>query len=183
MADTAVVVPTLMQAKGMNRAAAALLTVSWAVATQKQYILVLKTAHSVQEGINPRRPSLQQSIDYQQALFAWEAARNSINRVRWWGGQTIRGTPPGEQIAKGHQQSKTISPKILKNLRSKTTADPIQGWRPAELLDMDKLNRRTVCLYLLATGQGLQALGLLRCGDVTWNTDECMARYTTKLKI
>ena len=158
MAEDHTTLEGMFEAMGMNRAMAALLTASWAVATQKQYTLVLKrwTAYCVQEGINPRRPSLQQGIDYLQALFTGGVARNSINTVRSMlstfvmvGGKPFEEHPLVSRLLKGISNLKPPAPKYSTIWDPKQLLDHIQGWGPVELLDTDKL----MCLYLLATGQ------------------------------
>ena len=50
------------------------------------------------------------------------------------------------------------------------------------MLTVDQLNRRTTCLFLLVTGQRLQALGLMKLRDFNWGAGRCTLRYTSKMK-
>ena len=64
----------------------------------------------------------------------------------------------------------------------KRLLEHLQSWGQTGQLSMDKLNRLMACLFLLATGQRLQALGLMNCGDFKWGEGSCTICYTTKIK-
>ena len=175
----------------MNRPAAETLTASWAGGTQRQYALVLKrwTAYCEEIGVDPKNPTLKEGIDYLQGMFAGGAARNTINTVRSLLSTfvTIGGRPFGEhpmvtRLLKGIGNLKPNAPKYEAVWDPRRLLNYLQGWGPTHLLDVDKLNRRTLCLFLLATGQRLQALGLMRRDDIRWGAEACTIRYSEKMK-
>ena len=73
-------------------------------------------------------------------------------------------------------------------VRLKTVWDPapilvkLRNWGPIQSLTFDGLSRRTMLLFLLATGQRLQALYQMRRSDLDWDEVTLRIVYTTRLK-
>lgn len=167
------------------------MTASWAENTRKQYTQVLKrwAAHCEGAGINAKRPTLHEGIEYLEKLFTEGAAKTTINTVRSLLSAfvTIGGKPFGEhplvsRMLKGIGNLKPSIPKYESMWDPRQLLSYLQEWGPTESLDVEKLNKRTTCLFLLATGQRLQALGQMKRGDITWDTNSCTLRYSSKLK-
>ena len=176
---------------GVSWATADIMTASWAETTRRQYTLILRrwAKHCKAAGINAKQPTLNEGIEYLEKLFTEGAARTTINTVRSLLSAfvTIGGKPFGEhplvgRLLKGIGNLKPGIPKYKTMWDPKQLLTHLQSWGPTNLLDTEKLNKRTACLFLLATGQRLQALGLMRRGDIRWGTSSCTVRYTNKLK-
>lgn len=181
----------MFRAMGMNRATAEILTASWAENTRKQYTLVLRrwAQHCGDTGINAKSPTLNEGIAYLEKLFTEGAARTTINTVRSLLSAfvTIGGKPFGEhplvgRLLKGIGNLKPGIPKYESIWDPAQLLTHLRGWGPTQRLDTEKLNKRTACLFLLATGQRLQALGQMKRRDIRWEENSCTLRYSTKLK-
>lgn len=181
----------MFTAMGMSEATADILTASWAENTRKQYTLVLRrwAAHCEATGVNVKSPTLNEGIAYMEKLFTEGAARTTINTVRSLLSAfvTIGGKPFGEhplvgRLLKGIGNLKPGIPKYEAVWDPTQLLAYLRGWGPTQNLEVERLNKRTACLFLLATGQRLQALGQMKRGDIEWRENGCTLRYSTKLK-
>ena len=60
--------------------------------------------------------------------------------------------------------------------------DHLKAWGDIPSLTFDALTRRTIVLFLLATGQRLQALYLMLRKDLTWGEDRVTIAYSSRFK-
>ena len=58
----------------------------------------------------------------------------------------------------------------------------IVNWGPTENLCRELLTRRTLLLFLLATGQRVQTARLLKRSGIYWTDTDCVITYTSRLK-
>lgn len=176
---------------GMNTDTANILTASWATTTQKQYTLVLRRwiAYCTEHGIEPARPTVLEGINYLQELFTGGAAHTTVNTARSLLSTfvTVGDRPFGEhplvaRLLKGISNLKPTGPRYDNIWDPKLLLNYVQAWGSTHELDCERLNKRTTCLYLLATGQRLQALSRLRRKDIRWEEDGCTIKYSTRMK-
>ena len=164
---------------------------SWADGTALTYEGVAKRwlGYTSLRDVNPISPDIYHCLDFLTQYFDTGVGHSAINTSRSFLSCfiTIGGTPLGEhplmtKFVRGTKRKRPPGGKI------KTIWDPapvlgtLKAWGNIPSLSFERLTRRTMVLFLLATGQRLQALHKLLRGDCQWGEGTLKVTYSTKLK-
>ena len=164
---------------------------AWTLGTYHSYTTParkwLTYAHS--QGISVTEPTTNQCVDFLVGLLDSGAGSSTVNTTRSLMSNfiTLDGRPMGEH---------PLLRKIVKGV--KVQRPPIEPyshvWDPAPViismaawgnlpeLDLDKLTRRTITLFILATGQRPQAIHQLLRKDIQKVGESVRIKYSNKLK-
>ena len=121
-------------------------------------------------------------ICFLQSLLEQGASYGSINATRSLLSACLQGNTPSSP---GFLRvSPTCGPRghVTRRPGTSVALHYLKAWGPTDELPLDKLTKRLLLIFLLATGQRLQALHHLKAEDISWGPEECTIVYTTKLK-
>ena len=167
------------------------MSASWSPSTQKQYACALsKWARFISlNNVPPTSPSADQGLCFFQSLFEQGASYGSINATRSFLSAfvNIDNMPAGEhplitRFLKGVSNLRPSRPRYTQTWDPSGVLHYLKAWGPTDELPLDKLTKRLLLTFLLATGQRLQALHHLKAEGISWGPEECTIVYTTKLK-
>ena len=164
---------------------------SWDKSTHKQYTTYLKqwgnfcNAHHQ----NPLKPHVNDLLEFLHDLFdngksysAIASARSCLSAFIVMDGQPMGSHPLINKYVHGVQLSRPSLPKYVHTWDPTTVLQYIVNWGPTENLCRELLTRRTLLLFLLATGQRVQTARLLKRPDIYWTDTDCVITYTSRLK-
>ena len=167
------------------------LLASWAPSTIKNYEGVVKRwlAFTDKNGIHPLTPTAIHCLQFLTEYFATGVGHSSMNTTRSCLSCfiSIDGTPLGAipiiaRFIKGTSRLKPPGGKVTHVWDPIPVLHHLQSWGPIPQLTLEQLTRRTMLLFLLATGQRLQALHLMKRADIQWEENFLKIQYTEKLK-
>ena len=167
------------------------LLASWSPSTAKTYEGVVKRwlTYTVAHGIHPIVPTIMEAVNFLTEYFNTGVGHSSMNTTRSCLSSfiVIDGTPLGEipviaRFIKGTRRVRPPGGKVTHVWNPLTMLHHLQEWGPTAELTLQQLTRRTMLLFLLATGQRLQALHLMKRTDFQWEADSLKIKYTDRLK-
>ena len=167
------------------------LLASWATSTAKTYEstarrwLTFTNVH----GIHPLAPTVIEAINFLTEYFDTGVGHSSMNTTRSCLSSfiTIDSIPLGDvpviaRFIKGTRRLRPPGGKVTHVWNPLTVLHHLQGWGPTAKLSLQQLTRRTMVLFLLATGQRLQALHLMKRSDLQWEENTLKIKYSDRLK-
>ena len=179
------------EAIGLSPTTWTTMSASWSPSTQKQYACALsKWARFISlNNVPPTSPSADQCLCFFQSMFEQGASYGSINATRSFLSAFVKidNMPAGEhplitRFLKGVSNLRPSRPRYTQTWDPSGVLLFLKAWGPTDELPLDKLTKRLLLTFLLATGQRLQALHHLKAEDISWGPEECTIVYTTKLK-
>ena len=164
---------------------------SWAPSTAKNYECVGKRWLAFTElyDIRPLKPTVMQCMKFLTDYLATGVGHSAMNTTRSCLSCfiTIEGIPVGEvpaiaRLIKGTRRLRPPKSKIQHVWDPVPVLHHLQAWGPIQGLDLEQLTRRTMLLFLLGSGQRLQALHLMKRADIQWEDTFLRIQYTERLK-
>lgn len=164
---------------------------SWAKATRIQYEGAAKRwlAYCETNAIQAISPTVNQVIEFLQGFLTSGKSAGTLNTHKSMLSSFVilDNLPAGEhpmikRLNKGAGKSKPKLPKYVDTWDPTPVIAYMSQWGPTETLQWDKLVKRTMVLFLFATGQRLQALHCLLKADITWMDSRCRIVYSTPMK-
>ena len=164
---------------------------SWAPSTANNYECVVKRWLTFTDSneIHPLTPTVMQCMKFLMDYLATGVGHSALNTTRSCLSCfiSIGGTPLGEipiiaRLLKGTRRLRPPKGKVKHVWDPVPVLHHLQAWGPIPGLTLEQLTRRTMLLFLLATGQRLQALHLMRREDIQWEDTLLRIQYTERLK-
>ena len=164
---------------------------SWAPSTAKSYESAAKRwlAYTTTRDIHPLLPTANQCIQFLSEYYDTGVGHSAINTSRSFLSCfiDIAGVPAGEvptiaRYVKGTRRQRPPGTKETYVWDPIPVLRYIQDWGPIAGLTPEQMLRRTLVLFLLATGQRLQALHLMKRIDCQWEEDSLKIKYSERLK-
>ena len=93
-------------------------------------------------------------------------------------GHVLSAHPLIARFMKGVSNIKPPAVKYTDTWDPKPVLNSLSEWGIPQELTLDKLTRRLAVLFLLATGQRLQALVHLKATDIKWGEGYCRITYS-----
>ena len=163
----------------------------WSTSTKNAYEVSAKKwlHYTLHNNVNPVTPLANQCVDFLTEYMDSGVGYSSVNTSKSLLSSFVRvdGVPLGEhalicKYMKGVRREKPPQTRLDDVWDPIPVLHYLQGWGPIANLDLDRLSKRTMVLFLLATGQRLQALHLMLRPDMVWTEDTVRIRYTQRLK-
>ena len=164
---------------------------SWAPSTAKIYECVAKRwlIFTRVHGIHPITPNINQCIQFLMEYFSTGVGHSAINTTRSCLSCfiSINGIPLGEipviaRYVKGTRRLRPPGGKVKHIWDPVPVLHHLKAWGPIIGLTLEQLTRRTMVLFLLATGQRLQSLHLMMRADCQWEENSVKIKFSQRLK-
>lgn len=164
---------------------------SWAPATRSSYATAARKwlKYTKDNNISVTHPTTHQCMEFLTEVSNTGVGHSSLSTQKSFLSCfiTIEGRPVGDHpmVTKLVRGAKVLNPPqepytyIWDPVHVLTA---IAAWGDIGELDLDKLTRRTLMLFMLATGQRIQSAYALLRKDMMVSEDSIRIKYTTKLK-
>ena len=165
---------------------------SWGSSMHKQYSSYLRkwARYCTTHGVHAMRPGVEDVMLYLKREFldkglstsACNSAKSCLSGFIYVCGNTIGNHVLVQRFFAGVRKLRPRNPKYC------TTWDPVpvlrqlNDWGIISSLSMEKLTKRTIMLFLLATGQRVQTVNHIKKSDIRWGTDVCTIIFSDTIK-
>jgi hypothetical protein len=176
---------------GLSERAWEVLSISWSKSTFSSYQTAARKwlRYTRPLKIDPVRPTIFQCVDFLVSVHDGGVGHGTVATTRSFLSNfiTIEGRPLGEhplasRIVRGTKNADDTEPPYEDIWDPVTVLQNLRDWGDIEDLSLDRLTRRTLTLFLIATGQRLQALYSLLRSDIIMSENSMRIKYKTKLK-
>ena len=180
-----------VQLLGVSTGTWDIILASWAASTAHTYEVVAKKwlAYTSLYNVNPTTPDVYQCLEFLTRQYDTGVGYSTINTSRSFLSAfiTIGSTPLGEhplivKFVKGTKRKRPPGGKIKSIWDPVPVLNHLRAWGDIQSLSYDRLTQRTLLLFLLATGQRLQALFLMLRKDMAWGENCLTITYSTRMK-
>ena len=164
---------------------------AWSPATTKQYTGAAKRwrQYTTSHNISATNPSVAQVLSYLQNLTTEGAGYGTVNTAKSFLSAfiSLEGTQLGThplvaRFMRGLYRKDAPKSKYTDTWDPRPILLTMSNWGTIGALSLEHLTKRTAMLFLLATGQRLQALAKLKREDIKWGPKSCRITYTERLK-
>ena len=164
---------------------------AWSPATLRQYMVPARKweQYTKDIGINPVEPTPLQVLNFLQDMVDKGLGYGTINTAKSFLSAfiSLEGIQLGlhpliTRFMKGVYRQATPKSKYTDTWDPIPVLHTLSGWGHTENICLERLTKRTIVLFLLATGQRLQAVHKLKRTDIIWGQNSCKITYSERLK-
>lgn len=169
-----------------------IMSTAWEPATRKAYEGPARRwmEYTQEHNIPPTTPSVSQVLQFLTVYYDTGVGYSSIVLQKAFMSFFIKldNAPLGKhplvaKFVKGTKKARTVKPDKLSYIWDPVPVlKHLETWGPIQDLKYEQLTKRTMALFLLATGQRLQALSLLKRADFIWTEHSVRIKYTDRMK-